>query len=235
MGDSRARVWPHRTRTVQEDWLAWLPSEKGEVFDSTVGELETFYTMLSVALDEALALCNRGTIVPAREQARVSADLFDRLAERLGAVLRALHQHGRHFGTLPNVVPLRPDFFRGETAQRYARKNNLLSLVLFPTRTKFFHKLSVLSEVLEDLRMENREAAEEIAEGAAVQPELRWRTLEMLHYDLNTCLREAMVMLKSFLCVLPSVELGALRKRLHALPAPPAALRRRRAAIFRRE
>ncbi len=235
MGDSRARPWPQRARTVQEDWLAWLPSEKGEVFDGTIGELETYYAMLSVTLDEALALCNCGTIVPAREQARVSADLFDRLAERLVAVLRALHQHGRHFGTLPNVHPLRPDFFRGETAQRYARKNNLLSLVLFPTRTKFFHKLGVLSEALEDLRGEYREAAEEIAEGAAVEPELCWQTLEMLHYDLNTCLREIMVMLKSFLCALPSEELGALRKKLHALPAPPAALHRRRTAIFRRE
>jgi hypothetical protein len=34
------------------------------------------------------------------------------------------------------------------------------------------------------------------------------------HYDLNTCLREAIVLLKSFLLVLPSDQIGAFQQTI---------------------
>ncbi len=240
MGDSQARLWPHRARRVREDWVAWLPAEKDGLFEATVNELEVFYWMLSVTLDEALSLRDTRTLVHARVQAGVSADLFDRLAARLLAALGALEEHGRHFGTLSNVVPLNPDFFRGETAQRMARRSSLLSRVLLSSRSKFFHKLRALAEMVEDLREEFREAAEELAEGISVQPGAHWQALDTLHYDLNTCLRETIVVLKSFLCALPDEEVQPfqrkLRARAQAAPqtarTPAPAVRHRRVSLF---
>lgn len=233
MGTWGVKKGLQRARSVGEDWLSWLPAEKDEVFDTAIAELEPCYAMLSITLNEALALRGSGALIHAREQVGICADLFDRLAAHLAEALRTMEEHGRHFGTLPNVAALNPDFFRGETAQRSARKNTIVSKLLFPTRSRFFHKLRALVDTVEDLQGEFREAAEEIADGASVQPGTRWQALDILHYDLNTCLREAIVMLKSFLCALPTEEVQPFRQKLKA-PASPAVCHRR-ATLFRRK
>lgn len=238
---ARARSSGLRARSVRADWFAWLPEEKDELFDAAREELETLYSMLSIALDEALALRDRGRLAHAREQAGVTADLFDRLALRLLSGLRALEDHGRHFGTLPNVASLDPEFFRGDTAQRIARKSSLLSKVLLSARSKFFHKLRALSETVEELCGEFREASEEIADGSSVRPGTHWKALDIGHYDLNTCLRETIVVLKCFLCALPDEEVRPFWEKLQTPGNGPAesytspAVRPRRAALFRRE
>ncbi len=226
-----ARHWLRRKSSVRDDWLARLPDHKRRLFDSIVAELESAYAMLSVALNEALALRSSGALIPAREQAAVTADLFDRLAARTLAALAALENHGRHFGTLPAVSSLNPNFFRGETARRSAAWNNLLHRVLLSSRARFFHKLRSLSDMVEELAQAFREACEEIAEGTCVHPRSRWEEIDCLHYDVNTCLRETMVMLKSFLRVLPAEELEAFGRKLEAqiLPGP----RRTRARFSR--
>ncbi len=227
MGETGAKTWPQRARSVREDWLAWMPAEKDRIFDASVADLEASYSMLSVTLDEAFALSAQGALRQARDQAAVSATLFDRLAAQLAAAQRAMAEHARHFGTLPNVAPLKPAFFRGETAQHFARKSSLLSKILFPSRSRFFHKLSVLSEIAEELAREFREAAEELTEGRSVQPGARWEALDVLHYDVNTCLRETIVMLKSFLCALPNEEVARFRQKLGPFAEPPRSSRAR--------
>ena len=228
---------------MRQDWLACLPVEKGRLFDETVDELETLYWMLSVTLNEAFALRDKGSLSYAREQSRVSADLLDRFVAQLLVTLRALEEHGRHFGTLPNVVALNPSFFRGEATQQLAKRNSLLSKVLFSSRSKFFHKLHALAGAVETIRVEFRRVAEEISEGSSTRPRLHWGALDELHYDLNTCLREITVMLKSFLCALPDEEAQPFRQKLQApaeTPAQPGAgetiaVRHRRKMRFRRE
>ncbi len=216
MGHPRAKLWLQRARSVREHWFAWLPAEKDRLFEAAANQLEVLYSMLSIALDEAFELRAKGALVHAREQAGVSADLFDRLAACLLATLRALENHGRHFGTLPNVAALNAEFFRGETAQHSARRSGMLHRVLFSSRSKFFHKLRALAETVEDLREEFREAAGELADGSSVHPGAHWQALEVLHYDLNTCLREAVIVLKCFLCVLPHEEVQPFRQKLQA-------------------
>ncbi|PYU32763.1 MAG: hypothetical protein DMG28_10535 [Acidobacteria bacterium] len=233
MGTWPAKKGPQRACSVGQDWRSWLPAEKDDAFGTAVAQLERCYAMLSVTLNEAFELRDNGGLIHAREQVGICADLFDLLAVRLLAALRAMEEHGRHFGTLPNVAALNPDFFRGETAQRNARKNTIVSKLLFSARSSLFHKLRSLADTVEDLQGEFREATEEIADGASTQPGARWQALDILHYDLNTCLREAMVMLKSFLCALPSEEMQLFQQKLKA-PASPAVYHRR-ATLFRRK
>jgi hypothetical protein len=209
-------------RTVREDWVAWLPPDKEDVFRLVVEDLESLYSMLSISLNEAFTLRRESTLEHARTQVGVTADLLDRLAVRLTGVLQTLHDHSRHFGTLPNITPLNPGFFRGETGQRYARRSVLLGKVLFPTRSRYFHKLRLLVEAVGSIQTEYREISDEVAGGCSVQPGFHWGELEVLHYDLNTCLREGMVMLKSFLCALPNGELKAFRRKLEGASLVPA-------------
>ena len=214
MGETRATRAGQRSRTVHEDWFAWIPNEMDQLFDATRHELESSNFILSISLDEALFLCKGGQFDSARERANVIVGLFDRLAARIRHVIRTIRDHGSHFGTLPNVKPLTPSNFRGATAQRVSLMNNLLAKVVFRERTRFFHKLYSLGEIIEDLQKEARAIVASSSEGASQFPDRAWQLLEVLGYDLNTCMGETTVILKSFFCALPPEELETFRKKL---------------------
>jgi hypothetical protein len=220
MGAKRAR---QRSRSVREDWSAWLPNEMDSLFDATRGELESSNVILSISLDEALSFCEGDKFDCARESAPVFAELFDRLAGRLSLLIRTIRDHGSHFGTLPNVSPLSASNFRGATAQRISMLSGLLAKVVFSSRTRFFHKLSSLGDIIEELQKETCTIVSAVADGNHELTERAWRELEVLGYDLNTCMGETTVVLKSFFCALPAEELEPFRRKLLTLvPAPQA-------------
>ena len=224
MGVTRAKRAGQRSRSVHEDWFAWIPNEMDQLFDATRSELETSDFILSISLDEALALCKGGQFDSAKERASVIVGLFDRLAVRVGHVIRTIKDHGAHFGTLPNVKPLSPSNFRGASAQRVSLMNSLLAKVVFRERTRFFHKLYSLGEIIEDSQREAHAIVSGISEGASQFPDRAWQQLEVLGYDLNTCMGETTVILKSFFCALPPEELETFREKLVKLiPACPVA------------
>jgi hypothetical protein len=214
MGSSRARRSGQQTYTVCDDWFAWLPNEMDQLFDSTRNELECSNVILSLTLDEALCFCGQGEFERANERAAIFADLFDRLADKLRLLIRTIEEHGSHFGTLPVVAPLAPANFRGSTAQRLSMMNNLLAKVLFRTRTRFFHKLESLGEIIQELQREVRELVDESRDRSVAGKQQIWQQLEILGYDLNTCMGEATVVLKSFFCALPGEELESFRHKL---------------------
>jgi hypothetical protein len=217
VGETRSTRAVRRSSNVREDWLAWLPEEKDRFFESVHSQLEASYVITSISLNDVLTLCREGRLPPASEQSAIVVSLFDRLARQLQGVLRAMGEHGRHFGTVPAVIPLQPGFFRGADAQRIARANHLFSRVLFSVRARFFRKIRALRQVVAGVQYETRNIARTDAEKIA----LSWNQLEEFHYDLNTCLRETMVVLKSFLCVLPAKELAPFQGRLHSrMPLP---------------
>ena len=67
---------------MADDWVSALPREKNKIFEAIVGRWESSFAMMSVALDEALALRARGELVCARQQLSVAADLLVRLSIR---------------------------------------------------------------------------------------------------------------------------------------------------------
>lgn len=225
-----AGMFPRRTpsqfahRKVSEDWIAALPREKARAFEALVRQWECTYAMMSIALDDALSLRSRGELVCARQQVSIAAELLERLAEALTSLCDTLSLHGRRLRLLPVVEPLNTNFFRGDTGQSAASWNGILHHVLFGNRSRFFHKLRILSDTVEQLAREFREAAGDISRGLSVQPGDCWERLDSLHYDFNTCLRETEVVLKSFLRILPAEQLPTLSSELNP-PADPRRLR----------
>jgi hypothetical protein len=205
---------------VTDDWLTVLPREKANYFDYVVGHWECTYAMMSIALDDALSLRTRGELVCARQQVSVASALLGRLAESLTSLCDTLSIRARRIANLPQVKPLKPAFFRGNTAQSAASWNAILHHVLFGNRSRFFHKVRILSETLADITREFDEAASDISKGLSVEPTDCWTHLDLLHYDFNTCLRETEVVLKSFLRVLPADQLAGMSNELDALAQP---------------
>jgi len=158
--------------------------------------------------------------VRARQQVSMSADLLSRLAASLAGACGVLTNRGRHISNVPSVEPLNTENFRGETAQTAASWNEFLHRVLFASRSRYFQKLRILCETVQKLGVEYNDAAEEVAAGISVQPGDCWDKLECLHYDFTTCLREAEVLVKSFVRALPGEQLSAFASELDAVPAP---------------
>jgi hypothetical protein len=214
LGEVRTKRASQRTRTVSEDWLAWIPNEMGQLFDATRKDLETYNFILSMTIDEALHLCKVGHFDSAKDRVVVFGGLFDRLAVRVTHVVRTIRQHGAHFGTLPNVEPLSPLNFRGATAQKVSRTSGLLAKVVFRQRSRFFHKLYSLEEIAGALQQEMLAVISDASEEASQFQDQTWQLLEVLGYDLTTCMGEATIILKSFFCALPGEELEIFREKL---------------------
>lgn len=221
---SRRSPAEFKHRRVCEDWITILPRDKAKFFDALVRQWECNYAMMSIALDDALSQRSRGELVCARQQVSVAAELLERLSDSLTSVCDTLSMQGRRLRMLPAVEPLNGSFFRGNTAQSAASWNGILHHVLFGNRARFFHKLRILSATIDQLAREFREAAGDISKGLSVHPTDCWTKLDCLHYDFNTCLREAEVVVKSFLRILPSEQLPVLHSQLDT-PAEPWRLR----------
>jgi hypothetical protein len=116
-------------------------------------------------------------------------------------------EHAKHFGTLPNVAPLDPANFQNPRSQRVARFNDLFSSILFTRRSQFLHKDSAIVGLVEELDSALASTLEDLPDGDSRQRQRDWEFLDAIHFDLNTCFREAVVLLKSFLHALPDGQL----------------------------
>lgn len=234
----RAHTLPSRFTSVQEDWSAWLPPAKAEVFESCVHQFELFYRMFSVSLNEALELRRTGKSGHSCRAIFVVPALCARLAVPLERMLHSLGEHAKHFGIVPNTAPLDASNFRGAREQHTARMSNLLNHVLLTQRSQFLHKIETLEEMVLSIRKEFYEIATDLGSGASEAPSADWRTIDDAHFDLNTCLREATVVLKSFLVVLPNEQLSEFQKSVTAQPLAPddgAPAGHRRMVLIERE
>lgn len=214
-----------RYDSVQQDWRAILPIDKASLFFVHTGELENTYMMLSVSLNEAIALRDKGEANRACQEAGVVGELCSRLAVQINAVIHAMRQHSRLFGVVPNQVPLQEVNFHSERGQRSARHSNMISRVLLSERSQFLSKLKSLEEIVDQLTDEFVEFTRELANDGALGACGLWKTLDLDHFDLNTCLREVDVLFKSFLLVLPPSQLESFDFTVrglsrHRRPAP---------------
>jgi hypothetical protein len=182
------------------------------VFLAYASELESSYNMLSVSLNEALELHQTGQSLKSCQTVGVTTELCARLTGPLAALIHVLAAHAKHHGTVPNTAALDPLNFQSSRAQRSARISSLLSRVLLSQRTQFLHKLGTLEEMVRDLNKDYIAGAGELGEGLGSDPAALWQIVDAAQYDLTTCLRETIVLLKSFLRALPDDQLPAFQQ-----------------------
>ena len=213
------------TASVQTDWYGWLPDAKLQAFRVYAGEFEASYGMLSVSLDEAISLRNRGSLTKSFQAVFVTPALCKRLTAALEGMLCSLEEHAKHYGVVPSVAPLDAKNFNGQQAHKSALMSSLLSRILFSQRAQFLSKIGTLRVMVADLGNEFCTAAEDLAtRGSAIESAPLWSAMDIGHYDLNTCLRESMILLKCFLRALPDDQLLRFQKTVadQMTPAKPA-------------
>lgn len=213
-----------RGLSVQQDWRAWLPSSHAEVYEAYTQHLNTVYNMFSVALNEALELRRIGKLGKSCQAVYITPGLCRRMVQPLAGLLRAIAQHVKRYHATPSAAPLNSSNFLGARSQRTARINELLSRFLVSQGSQFLHKTTALQGMVGSLEQDFRVAAEELGMGISLNPQANWRVVDIAHYDLNTCLREAEILLKSFLFSIPDDQLGIFKKAADdqmRAPEPP--------------
>jgi hypothetical protein len=170
--------------------------------------------MMSVTLDEAIELRRTGSTVNAYETVQMAGGICLRFAHSMEIVLSNLHRHAKHFGLVPNAAPLDASNFRGTRGQRTARITGFLNRVLLSHRSQFIHKAATLRQMVAELTEEFSRAVGHLSNGLSVRPQNHWECLDHCQFDLNTCLCETVVLLKSFLVVLPEDQLASFESGL---------------------
>jgi hypothetical protein len=215
-----------RNPSVIQDWNSSLSTAHDESFFRVARHLETAYAMWSVNLDEALSFRRTGRASHASDALGVSPALCYRLSHSLLGSLRAMLFHARHFGTAPNLAPLAACNFQLPSCQRAARVNTLVSKLLLTNKSQFQYKIAILLELVGNLSDSYIHISGELSGGSSMEEGLDWQSLDVTHYDLNTCLRESIVLLKCFLIALPDGQLAefnlSLRHLMGDTPYPSA-------------
>ena len=210
--------------SVQRDWIGWLPECKQDAFDQHARELEARYLMLSVALDEAIGLYNHGSDLKAIRNISLVSALCERLTRYLESTLSSLEAHVKCDAVIPSVTSLDPVNFMRRHDKYLARKCSVLSQILLTKRSGFLFKIKMLREMVFYLGDDCCASAEELLSSAprAAYPKL-WSDMDSGHFDLNTCLRESLIMLRCFLRVLPENQVKVFQNNLALRLAAPEA------------
>ena len=225
---------PAQVGSVSQDWRSPLSAKKSRTYLETLRDLETSYAMFSVNLDEAIGLRRSGRFVKAHQALSVTPALCKRLADPLLTLLRAMLAHAKHFRIIPNLSPLDPENFHQTKSRRAASFNGICSRIFLSQRSQFLHKISTLLELVENLNESFLNATEELNDPSSLEPERDWELLDASHYDLNTCLREAIVLLKCFLLALPEEQLVEFNDTLRGAPTSSPMLAPKRHLAHRR-
>ena len=213
MNDSKALA--SANRCVQTDWLGWLPIAKLEAFRLYSDECEALYLMWSVSLDESVGLHNIGAVSKSLDAVLIAPTLCRRLATHLQDLLGVMGDCVEHCGLAPSVTPLKPSDFRGFYSQFSALRSSVLSHALQSQSARFACKAYKLREMVADVSGDFCLVVEELASSAAPADQSRlWASADTAHFDLNTCFRESIVLLKCFLRALPSDQLGRFRNAM---------------------
>lgn len=209
---------------MQADWISSLPEPKMQTFKMYSGELEASYLMLSIPLDEAIGLRKEGLREESLSHVLIIPGLVTHFTKHLDGMLRGMQLHAKSHRVKPSVAPLNPANFLGRDGSKGARRSQLLGMVLFSRRAQFLEKVRRLREMVTHIGNDFRGAAEDlISTGAAAEPAYLWESVDTDHFDLNTCLRETVVLLKCFIRAIPDPELAEFQRTVAMMLTQPKA------------
>jgi hypothetical protein len=203
----------NQRNSVHADWIGSLPEAKMRTFKMYVRELEASYLMLSIPLDEAIGFRKVGLREESLKHILIIPGLVGQFTKHLDGMLRAMQRHVKKHGVKPSVAPLNPANFLSREGSKGARRSQLLSMVLISRRSQFLEKVRRLGEMVTHIGKDFRCSAEDlISTGAAAEPASYWEAVDTGHYDLNTCFRETIILLKCFIRAIPDPELADFQR-----------------------
>jgi hypothetical protein len=203
--------------SVEVDWFGGLPIAQLSAFTACSRDLETPYLVFSASLNEAISLRESGCLMQCFQSVVLTSALCERLTNPLENILHSLAEHCKEHGIMPSFAPLNPADFHTRRAHQSAQKSLLVGHLLMSPKARFFGKIHALRLMVGRLGGDFRSTAGDLAfRGVTADSAHLWTALDDGHFDLNTCLRESVVLLKCFLRVLPDGQLREFQKAVYS-------------------
>lgn len=204
----KKRKLPSGALAARLDWFGPISHAKLGVFRSSVEELDSLYWMLSVSMDEATALRKVGEYERAFQVISITPTLCARFARQLKRLLRMLQEHVSNHDLTPGVTPLPTSSLQSNRVQFSSLKGSLLIKMHFPQQFRFLAKCRALQALAERLSHDFCHSASALKEtGSSNAAERICTAMCAAQYDLNSCVRETVEMLKCVLRVTPAEQL----------------------------
>jgi hypothetical protein len=189
---------------VLDDWLTELPQEHGRVFKKYANDFETAYLVLSISLDEAVGLHKSGRLGDCYAAVGIIPALSIGLAKLIDEMLCNIAQRCMRDRISPSVAPLNPEDFLGHWSRRAAMTQSIQHSLLLKRGLQFRYKIRKLRSINKRLAGDFSQVAGTLSsESVLADVQELWTRMSTLHFDINTCMREVIVMLKCFLHMLP--------------------------------
>jgi hypothetical protein len=177
--------------------------------------------MFSITVNEAMCFRKKGCHGESVQLVTLAYELCGLLVEDLNSILCGMEEHCKEYRTTPSVEPLQTEFFRSRRARNLARQNRLLDRIPQSRPAKFLGKLRFLRKIVADVSADVGNVASGLRDsGTTDSAEPEWAMLDAAHYDLTTCLRELLVMLKCYLRILSTEDLAVFHTTIGSFKHP---------------
>jgi hypothetical protein len=201
--------------SVELDWFGELAETHLAVFRTSSEELESSFGMFGISLNEAVTLYRDGLLALSFEEAVLVSDMCRRFCQNLDNTLRSLGEHSQAYGTAPSVESLNPSDFESRYGLHSALASSLWNLAVYSQPRRFLNKVRTLGAMANHIGNDVCASGDLLgSQGASIDSAPHWLTMTEGHWDLNACFREASVLLKCFLRVLPDDQLSEFRDNI---------------------
>ena len=216
---------PSGPDAVNRLWRTALEPKCASVYHDVVAEVNSTFTMFSVALNDALAVREEEPALADR-LIEMSLELLGRFLNALEALVKVMTNCSPGLHRWPQVRPLAAENFRSASTVTLARRQALLHTILLSSRMRFLQKLADIGRAASRLAEEYTEAAQDVLVGGS-SAVAGWQTLDQAHYDLNTLWQETQIVFKAVLHFIPEEAVSSLTtqfraelERREAIPRP---------------
>ncbi|HEX5483904.1 MAG TPA: hypothetical protein VFZ08_14880 [Terriglobia bacterium] len=194
--------------------LTPLSRNRQEVYQPVSLEIETQTAILGVSLNEALGERDSGNVENALRLVRLAVCQWDRLAEVVTVMLKAIGESVPAARSIMAVRGINPDQFRSNAIAEVSGTQAALEQLVFRSRVRYqihvrFLRRSVdalTAEFRRSYRSSDREATGEI-----------WRSLDPSFHDFDLVIKESLLAFRILLIALPDAALPAFTEDLKGI------------------
>ncbi len=172
-------------------------------------EVETQGAILGISLNDAFEERDFGHQEIAWRLVRLSVGEWDRLAELLAALLKAVVKHMPAAQVVVAVRGIVADRFKSAPMMDHARMYELMDQLVFSSRLRFQLHIRFLRRAAEILTAEFRRSYR-YGEQTEDRHEELWQRLDLYFHDFDLISKEALLAFRALLICLPSVSLSGM-------------------------
>lgn len=194
--------------------LTALSRSRQEIYHPVSLEIETQTAILGISLNEALGERDSGNVENALRLVRLAVCQWDRLAEIVAVMLKAVTESVPAARSIMVVRGINPDQFRSKAIVEVSGTQAVLEQLVFRSRVRYQIHVRFLRRSVEALTAEFRRSYRSADREATGEI---WRSLDPAFHDFDLVIKESLLAFRILLIALPDTALPAFTEDLKGI------------------